>query len=59
MNDLNTPHIAGNDFWSDIEFWMDSVHYWTKQLTTYGDQDGFYARSIDQAWAHVDYYLFG
>jgi hypothetical protein len=58
MNDLNAVETLDSG-WHNLEFWMTSVHYWTNQLNAYGDQDGFYARSIDQAWAHVDYYLFG
>jgi len=59
MNDLNALHLDNTDFWSDIEFWMDSVHFWTNQLTKYGDKNGFYAKLIKQAWGQVDYYLFG
>ena len=59
MQDLNTKVTEVKTAWDSIAWWMDSVHYWTEQAATWGDADGFYARSIQSAWDMVEMDLFG
>jgi hypothetical protein len=60
MNDLNTmaSKELGNG-WTQVSFWMDSVHYWSERSIEAGDDNGFYEDSIKSAWRMVDRELFG
>ena len=60
MKDLNT--MASKELgssWTQISFWMDSVHYWSERSIEAGDDNGFYEDSIKSAWRMVDRELFG
>jgi hypothetical protein len=60
MNDLNTmaSKELGNG-WTQVSFWMDSVHYWSERSIEAGDDNGFYEDSIKSARRMVDRELFG
>ncbi len=58
MNDLNEIKTCNQSGWDQIEFWMDSVQYWTGRFEEFGDNASTtYAHNISQAWKMVDHYL--
>jgi len=63
MADLNETLYNGGDGevwtgWNQIEFWMDSVRYWTDRFEEFGDNESTtYAYNVSQAWKMVDHYL--
>ena len=60
MKDLNTTMSSElGSSWTQISFWMDSVHYWSNRMVESGDDDGAYADSVALAWRMVDRELFG
>jgi hypothetical protein len=58
MQDLNASRFGIGSGWNSVEFWMNSVNFWSNQLAAYGDDEGFYARSIQSAWEMVEMDLF-
>ena len=58
MQDLNHKVTEVKTAWDSVAFWMESVHYWTAQTASWGDDDGFYARQVEAAWRMVEMDLF-
>lgn len=61
MHNLNDHGICGNNpqsHWDQLDFWFDSLRYWEDNLACYGDQDGFYQRSLDSANEMINLFLF-
>jgi hypothetical protein len=57
MHDLNAVDTLETG-WHNLEFWMDSVHYWTRRMNQVDEEfKATYQHSIDQAWMMVDAYL--
>jgi len=44
--------------WDSIEYWMESVEYWSGRLAECGDVNG-YGRSVRLAWNMVNLELCG
>ena len=57
MNDLNFAY-RDDSGWDSIEYWMESVEYWSGRLAECGDVNG-YRTSIKVAWDMVNLELCG
>ena len=58
MNDLNTMTSTGWSGWQALEYWLDSVEYWSGRMAECGDINGYRA-SVQVAWDMVNLELTG
>jgi hypothetical protein len=45
--------------WENINYWMESIKFWTAAIEKYGDEDGLFGQHITVGWSMIDKDLFG